>query len=144
MRISGQLREKAGIVAVVALALLALYNTLRYQDAGEILSRAQRSGRWMGYSLIRFEVQWDCLREDLEPHALVGFVTPLPPEIATEYYLLAQYTLAPVLVENSAQHALVLGYAPDPGDLDTLLSAHPNLRVRKNCQNGVILFEGGN
>jgi hypothetical protein len=144
MRISGQLREKAGIVAVVALALLALYNTLRYQDAGEILSRAQRSGQWMSYSLIRFEEEWDCLRDDLEPHTPVGFVTPLPPEIATEYYLLAQYALAPVLVENSAQHGLVLGYAPDPGDLDALLSAHPNLRVLKDCQNGAILFEGGN
>jgi len=133
-----------GILVVAGLALLALYNTLRYQDAGEILSRAQRSGQWMSYSLIRFEEQWDCLRDDLEPDAVVGFVTPLPPEIATEYYLLAQYTLAPVLVENSAQHGLVLGYAPGPGDLEVLLSADPNLRERKNCQNGVILFEGGN
>ena len=98
----------------------------------------------MSYSLIRFEEEWDCLRDDLEPHTPVGFVAPLPPEIATEYYLLAQYALTPVLVENSAQHGLVLGYAPDPGDLDALLSAHPNLRVQKNCQNGVILFEGGN
>ena len=144
MRISDQLREKVGILVVAGLALLALYNTLRYQDAGEILSRAQRSGQWMSYSLIRFEEQWDCLRDDLEPDAVVGFVTPLPPEIATEYYLLAQYTLAPVLVENSAQHGLVLGYAPGPGDLEVLLSADPNLRERKNCQNGVILFEGGN
>ena len=133
-----------GILVVAGLALLALYNTLRYQDAGEILSRAQRSGQWMSYSLIRFEEQWDCLRDHLEPDAVVGFVTPLPPEIATEYYLLAQYTLAPVLVENSAQHGLVLGYAPGPGDLEVLLSADPNLRERKNCQNGVILFEGGN
>jgi hypothetical protein len=143
-RFLGHLQENAGILFVVVLSFLALFNTLNYQDSLELLNRAKRTGRWMSYSLIRYEEQWDCLRNDLRPDSIIGFVTPLPPFLAIEYYQLTQYTLSPVVVDNSENYALVLGYAPNPGDFETLKSRYPNLRVVKQCNEEVFLFRREN
>lgn len=140
-RFSRHLRENIGILFVVVLSCLALFNTLNYQDSLGLFNRAKRTGRWMSYSLIRFEEQWDCLRNHLRPDSVVGFVTPLQPTLAMEYYQLTQYTFSPVVVDNSDNYALVLGYAPSPGDLETLQSKYPNLRVVKKCSDEAILFE---
>lgn len=143
-RFLGRLRENIGILFVVVLSFLALFNTLNYQDSLELLNRAKRTGRWMSYSLIRYEERWDCLRNDLQPDSIIGFVTPLPPFLAIEYYQLTQYTLSPVVVDNSENYALVLGYAPNPGDFETLQGRYPNLRVVKQCNEEVFLFRREN
>lgn len=143
-RFLGRLRENVGVLFVIALSFLALFNTLNYQGSLELLDRSKRTGRWLSYSLIRYEEQWDCLRNDLRPDSIIGFVTPLPAFSAIEYYELTQYTLSPVVVDNSENYALVLGYAPNPGDFQILQSMYPNLRVVKQCSQKVILFERDN
>lgn len=133
-----QLREKLGVILLVLFSLFAIFNSLNYVNAFELLSKKES---FMSLATTRYEHYWDCVRDEIEPGSEVGFVTPPDPN-EDEYYLLTQYTFAPTLLSSSDQHPLVLGYVPNPGDLDIVLSQHPNLHIIKECDNGVVLFRG--
>lgn len=135
-------RECLGVLLVVGLAIFALVSSFDHLNLQKYLTRAERNGVWLESSVSRFGEQLACLDDVLSPDQTVGFVAALSPTQNTEYYQLTQYFMAPILVARSARHSLVIGYAPQPGDLDLILQSYPGLKIVKNCENGVVLFAG--
>jgi hypothetical protein len=141
MKIKPQAREKLGFLLSIGLACWALISALAYQNTIEDLQQWFRSGIQISQSIARYEEKLTCLQDDLSPEATVGFVTLLPPDLASEYYQLTQYALVPVLVEFSTENSLIVGYVPNPSDIQTILSDHPSYRITKECGNEIVLFE---
>jgi hypothetical protein len=85
----------------------------------------------------RSDQRFAALRSALPKRGVVGYVgAPGTPALA-DYYL-AQYALAPLVVENSPNHPLVIGNFP-PG---TVALASERLRLVKDFGDGVLLFAG--
>jgi hypothetical protein len=133
-------REKAGLVFLVLFSLFSILNTVYYKEIIEHFAVSKMRGYWISLSITRYENQLDCLRAELDPSKEVGFITTLPLESANEYYALTQYALAPVLLGKSERYPLVIGYGPNPNDIETLMNTYPSLRIVKQCKNGVVLF----
>lgn len=92
-----------------------------------------------------YETRFAKLRPLLPRYGTVGYVTDKegPRDIAShEKYLYVRYVLAPVLVENSPRHALVVGNITQPAtDLQQFLR-DKNLALMKNLGDGVLLLQG--
>ena len=90
------------------------------QDADENI---QRSGQ-----------RFAALRDALPKRGVIGYIGPS--EDGLGYYYLAQYALAPLVVDHSSNHVLVIGNFPH--------SAPPqlpdNLKLVKDFGGGVLLF----
>ncbi len=80
----------------------------------------------------RSDQRFSALRSSLPPQGIVGYIGD--PGNLADYYL-AQYALAPLVVDRSPNHPLVVGNFPS--------SLHPaphNLQLIKDFGNGVLLF----
>ena len=136
----GGVRIGVGIALIAVLSVFALWNAARYYGLPEYVSGIIARGFMRSRSIVRFEEQFACLREVLDPSEPVGFITFGPSSVAIEYFQLAQYTLSPVLLELNNRHPLVVGYFPSPDDRRAVLDAHPNLEVILDCNNEVALL----
>jgi hypothetical protein len=76
------------------------------------------------------------LRTMLPESGVVGYVGESGPAADGSYYL-AQYALAPLVVDRSANHALVVG---NFATSQVSQSPAENLRLLKDFGNGVLLF----
>ena len=92
-----------------------------------------------------YEQRFSTLRKLLPRHGTVGYVTDqagLGDIAAHEKYLTVRYVLAPVLVENSPRHALVVGNITQPTtDLKNFLR-EKNVVLLKDLGDGVLLLQG--
>ena len=141
MNIKLQTRAKLGFLLSISLAFWALFSALAYQNITEYFQRWLQTGIKISQSVARYEEKLTCLRDELPAEATVGFITLLPPDQASEYYQLTQYALVPVLVEFSTENSLIVGFLPDPNDVQTILSDHPRYQIIKDCGNEIVLFE---
>jgi hypothetical protein len=129
-----------------ALLLILLYagvSTLRW---------VQRATAWPAGSaqdeITAYESRFRLLRSALPARGVVGYVGHPEPTGATprdsnaaallhfRRYLLAQYSLAPVLLIKSTDHDLIVGNF-DPGSTPT---APPGFRLVRDFGDGVVLF----
>lgn len=85
--------------------------------------------------------RFEGLREALPRHARVGYLSNEPVGIdnATARIFLAQYALAPAIVDNSARHAVVVGNFRPPIS-DPRYYSRYGLAPRKDYGNGVVLL----
>jgi hypothetical protein len=129
-----------------ALLLILLYvgvSTVRW---------VQRAAAWPAGSaqdeITAYESRFRLLRSALPARGVVGYVGHPEPTGATPQdsnaaallhfrrYLLAQYSLAPVLLIESTDHELIVGNF-DPGSAP---SAPPGFRLVRDFGDGVVLF----
>jgi hypothetical protein len=130
----------------VALLLILLY-------AGVSMARwVHRAASWHAGSaqdeITAYESRFRLLRSALPARGVVGYLGHPEPTGATprdsnaaallhfRRYLLAQYSLAPVLLIESTDHELVVGNF-DPGNSPP---APPGFRLVRDFGNGVVLF----
>jgi hypothetical protein len=127
---------------VVSLAIFALISTLNHLNLIKYIARVYPTGNWFNLSVYRYGEKLDCLDGDLSPHHTVGFIADFNHTQNIEYYQLTQYFLAPTLIAFSTEQPYVIGFAPQPDNLESILSSHPDLQIIKDCENGIILFAG--
>jgi hypothetical protein len=123
------LRAAIGALVLVVCCLLS---------TARLVMHAPTLGRPTAPDLIslRSDQRFARLKTLLPTRGVVGYVDAPGNSNAANYYL-AQYALAPLLVDYSPQHSLVVGNFPAkslPPDLS------PNLRLIKDFGNGVLLF----
>jgi len=84
---------------------------------------------------IRSDQRFAALKANLPPGGVVGYLGEPGDSAAPDYYL-TQYALAPLVVDLSPNHVIVVGNFPSspPSQIPR------NLRVVKDFGNGVILF----
>ena len=82
----------------------------------------------------RSDERFAALRAALPDHGVVGYVGE-PGAAAVGNYYLTQYALAPLVVDHSANHPLVIGNFPASPP-----PASQNLRLVKDFGDGVLLF----
>jgi hypothetical protein len=84
----------------------------------------------------RSDRRFSSLKSNLPQRGVVGYVGE-PGTLAIADYYLTQYALAPIIIDHSPNHALVIGNFP------ALPPAPPgNLRLVKDFGNGVLLYTG--
>lgn len=85
----------------------------------------------------RSDQRFATLKAALPVHGAVGYVgeAGAPVDVLSDYYL-TQYALAPLVVENSTNHPLVIGNFPrsQPSQVPE------NLKLIQDFGNGVLLF----
>lgn len=75
------------------------------------------------------------LRQALPKHGVVGYIGPADSSMLGYYYL-AQYSLAPVVVDSNINHPVVIGNFPNSQPE----RVPPNLTLIKDFGDGVLLF----
>jgi hypothetical protein len=117
-------------VAILIFAFCCLLSTVR------ILGNAPRPGQLQADSVAkRSDQRFAQLKAALPPRGVIGYIGE-PGVSGTADYYLAQYALAPLVVENSENHPLVIGDFPDrPNE-----PATANLKLIRNFGDGVLLF----
>lgn len=141
-------RVKGGLILLVAIALYASITLLSKQ-------MKLYPGNLETDPVTIHETRINQLKEDLRPHASVGYVTTVENEkiftserqfYNVEYlaqYVLTQYTLAPVIVYNSPDHPLVVGnFISGPPDRQFL--RQKNLTPLKDFGDGLVLYKNEN
>jgi hypothetical protein len=83
----------------------------------------------------RSDQRFSALKGALPERGVVGYVGESGPLAAGDYYL-TQYALAPVVVDHSPNHDLVIGNFPDSLSRDV----PSNLQLKKDFGSGVLLF----
>src|SRR5579872_2647522 len=116
-----------GLLALIAGSILSSFRVLH--DA-RLLNFSTRDG------VERLsDRRFAALKSSLPTVGAIGYIEE-PTDPAIPYYYLTQYALAPVVVEKSTNHKLVVGNFP------TLQHppVPPGLRLVKDFGNGVLLF----
>lgn len=86
----------------------------------------------------RSDLRFSALKATLPERGVVGYIGDPGTPALSDYYL-AQYALAPLVVDHSSNHALVIGNFPAA----PAMSAPPkDLRLVKDFGDGVLLFVG--
>ena len=88
-----------------------------------VIDIAQRSG-----------VRFAAVKSSLPQRGVIGYIGE-PDALARGDYYLAEYALAPLVVDDSPNHLLVLANFPN-----SALPAPPNLQLVRDFGNGVALF----
>ena len=132
------IREMIGVSLIILFTFGSLLFTIRYQRPVNLVRKAIENSQLSIDSITRYERRLSCIKVDLAPEAVVGFISSVDSDQYTEYYLLTQYALSPVIVDMTTDHPTVIGYFPEAGYEDTLQDS--GLILIKDCGNGVMLF----
>lgn len=130
MKLSNPARVK------VATALLAL--SVLYSIVPEYF-RTRVSAKITPSQIALYGRRFAALRKALPAQGVVGYVTDGEGDDAIWEYYQAQYHLAPVLLEKSSDHELVVGNFKRPA-VDANWLASQDLTLLQNFGDGVMLF----
>ena len=120
-------------IASVAFALCCLLSTARLVIDAPTLSSLKTSNSEIAS---RSDRRFSALKAALPERGVVGYIgEPGTPALA-DYYL-TQYALAPLVIDHSSNHALVVGNFPAAPALNAPLD---DLRLVKDFGDGVLLF----
>lgn len=133
------------LVGMFLLVLVSLFSTVKLTKPTEqFASRFAVITEIVPDAVTLSERRFVALRALLPRHGTVGYVTDddMGGYAAYEKYLVIRYVLAPILVENGPQYALVVGHITQPAtDLQQFVHQN-NLVLMKNLGDGVLLLEG--
>ena len=117
-------------LAILIFAFCCLLSTVR------ILGNAPRPGQLQPDSVAkRSDQRFAQLKAALPPRGVIGYIGE-PGVAGTADYYLAQYALAPLVVDGSENHPLVIGNFPDRSNEP----APANLKLVGNFGDGLFLF----
>ena len=134
------------VAGVTLLVLVSLFSTVKLtKPADQFVYKFTGITEIVPDDVTLYETRFSTLRKLLPRHGTVGYVTDqagLGDIAAHEKYLTVRYVLAPVLVENSPRHALVVGNITRPTtDLKNFLR-EKNVVLLKDLGDGVLLLQG--
>lgn len=133
------------LAGVALLVLISLFPTVKLtKPADQFVYKFTGITEIVPDDVTLYEQRFAGLRPLLPRHGTVGYVTDGDPHdlAVNEKTLAVRYVLAPVLVENSPHHAVVVGNIMLPTtDLARFLR-EKNLTLLKNLGDGVLLLRG--
>lgn len=134
------------IAGITLLVLISLFSTVKLtKPADQFVYKFTGITEIAPDDVTRYETRFATLRPLLPRLGTVGYATDKEGAndlAAHERYLYVQYVLAPILVENSPHHTLVVGNITQPTtDLQQFLQ-RKNLAFLKNLGDGVLLLQG--
>lgn len=131
-----QNRQPATVkIAFVGLLGLCLVSSARFIFAPDHVDLLLRRP----WSLAQYDHRFDALRRWLPARGVVGYLgNQDEDELAN--YLVTQYSLAPILIDHSADHALVIGNFSSAA-LATPPRVPANLRIVHDFGGGLFLLE---
>ena len=134
------------ILGVALLVLISLFSTVKLtKPADQFVYKFTGITEIIPDDVTRYETRFAKLRTLLPLRGTVGYVTDKegPNDIAAqEKFLTIRYILAPVLVENSPRHALVVGNITQPTTNLQQFLYEKRLALLKNLGDGVLLLQG--
>jgi hypothetical protein len=103
-------------------------------SSGRMLVRSPRTGEDAAENERRSGQRFAALRDALPQRGVIGYIGQSKDSVG--HYYLAQYALAPLVVDSSPNHSLVVGNFPN-----TLPQNLPgNLKLLRDFGNGVLLL----
>lgn len=129
----GQLRVRAGVLLLCVLAVVYAVEICRRTH---VLTQAPPD------LVTLHELRLAELRKRLPAHGVVGYVADegVGEDKAWRRFATTQYVLAPVIVERTTEHELVVGVFDDPSRI-TAVSTGGNLLLVEEFGGGVALFK---
>jgi hypothetical protein len=126
---SASRRAKCAILFFTLCCLLSTIRILREAPNPAQITRDDISKR--------SDQRFAAVKTRLPPSGVIGYIGESGDSSTPDYYL-TQYALAPLVVDRSTHHALVIGNFPfsPPSDLP------PNLRLVEDFGSGVLLLAG--
>jgi hypothetical protein len=122
-------------LALAGLVTLAVCSAaLELWRAGRFYARSDRGQRFRDR-----QARFREARRLLPRHGVVGYVSDRPDAVAT--YFLAQYALAPLVLERGGARPVVVGNFFEPERADAL-AASLGLVLQRDLGAGVMLFRG--
>ena len=123
--------------AVAAAALLSLWGTVEYFGAESEFQKQSRDPNQIAAQTARLEG----IRAVTPENAVLGYVTDVARENiqAQVMFNVAQYVLAPRLIQHDTAHDWALGNFTHPADF-AAVGRQYGLRVERDLGSGVILF----
>lgn len=122
-------------IAVTVLVGVALWSSGQFL-ASTLRVHAQVSGHNL---VVYYHARFRDLRRMLPRHGVVGYVSD-DPKAGREYYM-AQYVLAPVVLDQTTARALVVGNFFDPARASAVAEGY-GLVLLCDFGEGVMLFRG--
>lgn len=121
------LPPRAGVIIFVAGCLLSIFRIVH--DAPSVIQFHPDDIQ------DRSDNRFDALKAELPPRGVVGYIGESGDSALPDYYL-AQYALAPLVVDRGAQHSLIIGNFPHSQTTPVI----GDLTLLKDFGNGVVLF----
>ncbi len=127
--VSASPRMKCAILLFTICCLLSTIRILREAPNPAHITRDDVSKK--------SDERFAAVKTRLPASGVIGYLGESGNSSTPDYYL-TQYALAPLVVDRSSHHAIVIGNFPlsRPSDLP------PNLRLLEDCGSGVLLFAG--
>ena len=127
--VSASPRMKCAILLFTICCLLSTIRILREAPNPAHITRDDVSKK--------SDERFAAVKTRLPASGVIGYLGESGNSSTPDYYL-TQYALAPLVVDRSSHHAIVIGNFPlsRPSDLP------PNLRLLEDCGSGVLLFVG--
>jgi hypothetical protein len=123
------------IAATIVVAQFVFTSFILFSKASEFPRRHDNLD-----SITSYENRFTELRRILPSRGVVGYATELPSDkilsdagASAEYYI-TQYSLAPIILDNTKDHSLVVGNFHGPSITE------PGLALVRDFGNGVMLF----
>jgi hypothetical protein len=123
--------------AVLLAAALSLWGAVQYRDTETAYQRQSPDP----YRLADQDARFEAFRAAVPAGATLGYLTDLPAEDNLSYamFLIAQYHLAPRLLQKGSSNEMVLGNFTRPADF-AALGRQQGLRMERDFGNGVVLY----
>ena len=127
--VSASPRMKCAILLFTICCLLSTIRILREAPNPAHITRDDVSKK--------SDERFAAVKTRLPASGVIGYIGESGNSSTPDYYL-TQYALAPLVVDRSSHHAIVIGNFPlsRPSDLP------PNLRLVEDCGSGVLLLAG--
>jgi hypothetical protein len=133
-----RLRDKIGLLAAMVFLAIIFYGTFQYYPPGQFFKQIGKplnqhpDGKYLQ--------QLSCIQPELDARQVVGFFTAYREDDHDRFFRLTQYGLAPVIVDDSLDHRLVVGYFPGSNEWQ---NSEYSLALVKKCPSGLFLLEKG-
>lgn len=124
-------------IAIVASVFLGLWGAVQYVDKETAYQRQSPDP----FGVAAQEERLAGLRAAVPAEATLGYVTdvPLGETLGSSMFYVAQYHLAPRLLQKGSAYDLVLGNFTRPGDYGSV-GRQQGLRLERDFGSGVVLF----
>jgi hypothetical protein len=137
---TAHLRTYIAIFLLVIFAFIQSISALQYYDIFYLVEKINKLGT-ITDPVDKYDKTLTCVEQNLGDEKTVGFITSLTDikDQRQEKLFQTQYILAPIVVENSAEQKIVIGYYPD--GLQTEVFSQHNLKIKRDCGNNLVILE---
>jgi hypothetical protein len=134
------LRTYIAFSILIIFAFIQSVSALQYYDFFYLVEKINKLGT-IEDPVDKYGKTLKCVKQNLGDEKTIGFITSLTDfkDQRQEKFFQTQYILAPIIVENSAEHEIVIGYYPE-GIQPEVLTRY-NLDIKKDCGNNLVVFE---